>query len=390
MINIKYLELPEHLINEYKTVFKENDGEKKFLFLRKFLKFVEDDFGHYNCYIKYENPSKKNQDEEMKVFNETIRSFLIEMSSIQPKTNSMRKLKSNSYVYIGVGYEFGLFGYPLNEAKAVVNYTTSAQLKSDIGTYRLAHCYEKGCGVKKSDLQAICFYRCSAKLGHIDAMYVYGIILMNGYLGAAIDEKTGWYYLQVAAKKASEYCPYPLFDVGIIYETGSYVDISIDKSYSKELFLRGARLGDPNCKFKLAQCFEFGELLCVKDSKRALNYYEEAANGGHVEAMFFMTTHLKKGTHRLEDKSHKKYFSCIQKAACKMNQQALIKCVESYEKGYGTDQDILMSLLYYKIAVDNGNVNAKERMYSLESEIVGLDKGIDVSSKCPSCFTCTS
>lgn len=99
--------------------------------------------------------------------------------------------------FIGVSHEYGQFGNPIDSEEAYSNYLLSAQLNNDLGTYKLAQCYENGKGTSRNIEKALYFYRCAAKLGLPDALHSYGSILVNGCLGSEVDEKTGLDYLSL-------------------------------------------------------------------------------------------------------------------------------------------------------------------------------------------------
>ncbi len=370
MINKNYMNIPGDLKTEFKQTFTGLDNNGKFIFLKKYVQFIEDDNNSYHCLFLLDNPLKNKENEEfLDEFNKIIHDFLLDMSNIGSNNKDSKHLRGLGFNYIGVGYEFGIFNFPVKPCKAYTNYKISAKLSSDLGTFRLAQCYERGCGTSVCYTQSLCFYRCAAKLGLVDAMHAYGIVLINGYLDADVDIKTGLYYLQNAANNADTLCPYPLFDLGLLYENTEDDNLPQDSSFALDMFKKGADFGDTNCLFRLAQVYEFGQLGCTRDSEKSYSYYEMAAGGGHIEALLYMSTHSTNGTSRILNLRYEDCFLWALRAALKGHAQAAFRCAKSAETGVGVEKDQLFALWLYKIAENMGISDATEKIEEIEGEV---------------------
>merc|ERR1712133_119951 len=198
----------------------------------------------------------------------------------------------------------------------------------------MAQCFEKGCGVPQSNETALSFYRCAAKLGLVDALHTYGIITYHGYVGCPKDQNTGYYYMKVAAKKADKLCPYPLYDLGLFYEQGGReCGVSEDYKYALENFEKGAKLGDPNCKYKLALSYEYGDLELRKNKQKSIEYYKSSLNG-----------------------------------AVKGHPGCAFRCGECAMTGTGTEENILEALFWFEIAQVFGHGDALIKIHELREK----------------------
>ncbi|KAL6122185.1 hypothetical protein NUSPORA_00805 [Nucleospora cyclopteri] len=387
MINSNFLMLPKELQADFEKTFNSGNEKVNFVFLRKYLKFLEDDDKSFNkTYIKH-NPL---EDVENAKFNDklniTVYEFLYKVINTGYSKKDNERLKADAYNYLGVGYEFGVFTLNYNPYKAFNNYTISAQLNSGLGTFRLAQCFERGMGTPISAGRALSFYRCAAKLGLTDGLHAYAMILYNGYVGATKDISTGLYYLKVAAKKANKLCPYPLYDLGLHFEQGDVIELSNDHKYALNLFTKGAKLGDPNSQFKLGQVYEFGDLKQRKNMKKAIDFYKKAAENGHVEAQYMMSELYLVGKSNIIPRSYEKSYQWARFAATKGHSEAAQTCGDCAYTGTGTNKNILDSLWWYKIAEMYGNVESKDKIKNLESQIERQNVGAEVPSSC--CCSC--
>ncbi|ORD94694.1 CHR2 [Enterospora canceri] len=389
MISDKYIVIPEKIRKSHREVFQAQKEKHIFGFLRKFLKWLEDDNKSYNKMVLFENPLKMNDNARYnKEFNQLIHDFLqnVIYKDYSDKKQGKR-FKGEAHTFIGVGYEFGMFTLPKNAQKAYENYNVAAQLSNAMGTFKLAQCFEKGSGVSQSNETALSFYRCAAKLGLVDALHTYGMITYHGFVGSPKDQNTGYYYMKVAAKKADKLCPYPLYDLGLFYESGgNECGVSEDFVYALENFERGAQLGDPNCKFKLAQAYEFGDLKLKKNKSKSLELYKSAAESGSVEAQFYISEcYLSGKTKQLNRNYFKSYKWAIQ-GAIKGHPSCAYKCGESAMTGTGTDANVLDALFWYEIAKVFGHGDADQKIKELNYKINKENVGPEWPEPCCCCL----
>ena len=389
MINDNFFIIPDNIRKKYRDSFKSKKERNIFNFLKLYLKWLESDNESFNRTILCTNPLRmKDNKRYNKEFDLAIIQFLYQTIDKEFKSRKVSKAyKGEAYAYLGVGYEYGVFTLDKNPTKAFESYEISAQLSNAIGTFRLAQCFEKGLGVCVSSEKALSFYRCAAKLGLCEALHLFGLATCQGYVGAVRDENTGYYYLKMAVKKADRLCPYPLYDMGLFYSKGENdCGISEDQKFAIENFEKGAELGDPNCKFRLGQLYEFGDLLCKKNREMAVQYYLEAANAGQIEAQYIISEYYLTGRTNKIEKSYEKSFKWALAGATKGHANCAFKCGESALTGTGTNKNILDALFWFKVAKSYGHADADSKINELEYKIAKMDGGAEVPNTCCYCL----
>ncbi|KAI5168593.1 uncharacterized protein PAEPH01_0259 [Pancytospora epiphaga] len=389
MINTLYLSIPNDLIAEYHSVFQENDDKKIFLFLRKYLRYIECDEGPYNRYFTLRDPvtTKKETKVFMKDFNAAVGKYLghyMKHSNLSAK----KSVKEGEVAcYTGVGHEYGIFGMPLNPKMAFYFYTISAQLNCDIGTFRLAQCYERGLGTHKNLAKAVYFFRCAAKLGLTDGMHVYGMVLAHGYMGAPRDMELGLHFLSLASLKASRIYPYSLFDIGQWYENNSNdANIISDSEYSFEIYYKGTQLNDPNCMHRLGLAYQNGDFGRKVNQSKAFEFYRMAAKQGQIDAQLAVSEIYFNGVGARKKRSPDQSYFWALKAATKGSARAGFILGEYAVRGYGVKQNMLLSLWWFTIASSFGSEEASKKIVELKHEIEKKDSGPFVQPGCCSIF----
>ncbi|ADM11809.2 uncharacterized protein Eint_070450 [Encephalitozoon intestinalis ATCC 50506] len=282
-----------------------------------------------------------------KLLRKSISSHLIQ--ALNPMS------RAEVYYYLGLSYEKGLFGIKRDDRKAFENYIVAAQLGSAVGTFRVAQCYEKGIGKARNIEKAVYFYRCAAKLGLIDAMHTYGVIVLFERMERDCDLKIGYFYLRLAAKKATYTYPYALYDLGRCHEKGKGPDIiSPDDLYAFKLYLKGASLDCPNCQFRVGKCFENGEMGHEKDMRRSIEWYIKAADLGQSDAQTRLSALFLNGLDGVVEKNIKLGFRLGLKAATRENVFAAYLVSECYKQGIGVKKNALLALWWSRIAEEFG------------------------------------
>lgn len=388
-MNHSYFKISDELKMEFHKAFTQDDDEKIFLFFRKLLQYIENDDSPYSVLLCFENPLKDEENAAfMKDFGRICSNFLEERVKNR-SDQSKRHTTGTAMCYLGVAYEYALFGYPLDYESAYEHYLIASQLNNQLGTYKLAQCYEMGKGTDRDTDQALYFYRCAAKLGLTDALHTYGSILSNGYLGAEVDEKTGLHYLSLAAIKADKIYPYPLFDIGKWYETkNGALDVPVDEKYSFGVYLKGANLNDPNCQYRVAKCLENGELKKRKNLSKAIGWYKRAAESGQIDAQLKLFGYYSSGIGKcLKRDLGLSYFWAL-RAGTKGCARAMFYLGEFSMSGSGIRKDILLALWWYTISSSMGSREGAIKMKQTRDEVRKRDAGPQISPKCCGIFYC--
>ena len=379
MINNSLHRLSDDLINEYESVFRSKDENKIFAFLRKYVSFVENDENNYKrLFIQY-NPLKDYDKlrSYMKEFNRKCWNFLCTVESQEPQ-RMMKKtqISGEKACYMGFAYQFGLFGQYIDYRKAYTHYTISSQLNNDLGTFRLAQCYEKGVGTNRNLSKAIHFFRCSAKLGLPDAMHVYGTILLNGLIDSNRDIKTGLHFLSLAYTHASKIYPYALYDFGKWYENKSDLkDASTDEEYAFEVYLKGALLNDSNCSFRIARAYDFGELQQPVNKNKAFEFYQNAANFGQIEAQLYLSEIFFSSVGFKGKRNPEQSYFWALKAATKGDSKAAYILGEYLNRGFGVKESKIKSLWWFMISKELGSKEANMKISEMKKDLKKCDEG---------------
>ncbi len=385
MLNNKYFYLTENLITEYKKVFLNMNNDEIFEFLRKYLKYIESDDECYNRYFILSDPMKtyKKNKEIVDEFNSRIGSYLETMLTNIKEKIEKKSIEGNVTCYLGVAYEYGLFGKPKDYSIAFYYYTISAQLHNSLGTFRLGICYEKGIGTLINYEKAVYFYRCAAKLRLVDGMHVYGTILVNGYLNSVKNVNIGRHFLTSAGFCADKIYPFALFDIGKLYENKKdEKDVLKDLEYARNIYTLGVTLGDPNCMFRLAESYEFGDLLNKCDLKKAFEYYKIAAKSGHVNAQMWMSEFYFHGNQNKNYFNPKKSYMWALCAATKGNGRSAYIIGEYTMNGCGVEKNKLLSLWWYIISTYLGNTDANIKIEELRYQVEREDEGVFHEQSC--------
>lgn len=389
MINKQYLSLGNDLITEYHTLFQGNDDKKSFIFLRKYLKYIESDDEPYHRLFILKSPyaARKENQVFLKEFNETVSRYLEHMMKHGNALGKKNVKEGEVACYLGVAHEYGLFNKPLNLEVAFYYYTISAQLNSNLGTFRLAQCYERGIGTPQHISKAVYFFRCAAKLGLTDGMHVYGSILANGYLGSEKDVELGLHFLSLASLKAGKIYPYSLFDIGRWYEGSTKdTDVLSDDNYSYEIYYKGTQLKDPNCMYRIAQAYETGDLGRKISPGKAFEFYKMAAKYGQVDAQLAVSEIYFNGVGGKKQRNPSQSYFWALKAATKGSGRGAFIVGEYAFRGFGIKQDMLHALWWFTVSSHYGYEDAVKKIIELKHEVNKKDGGPYVQTSCCSLF----
>lgn len=388
MINDIYFHLDDKLYNEFKILKFEKDNDV-FLFLKKYIKYIESD---NECYIRYftqKNPlnDKINNKMLMENFNKKIENYLDQTLKNSKDIIKKKSKEANTTCFLGTAYQYGLFNKPKNYNVAFYYYTISAQLNSVYGTFKLAECYEQGIGTAINQEKAIYFYRCASKLGSSDGMHVYGTILYNGFLNCKKDQDLGRHYLTLAALKAESIYPYSLFDMGKLYENKQNdKEVHTDNEYAIEMYFKGVKLGDPNCMYRIAKAYETGDILNTNDPDKSYEYYKMAAKHGHVAAQIRLSELYFQGkTKKNKSEFYKSYMWALT-AATKGNGRASYLVGEYAMNGCGLNKDKLLALWWFMISSNYGYEGDDLKLNDLKDWVNLKNEGVFEEPGCCKLF----
>ncbi len=298
-------------------------------------------------------------------------------------------------LYIAACYDVG-HGVIPSHKKAFHYYKLAADQGNIQAQVSTAFCYEYGKGVEQSDQQAFYYYQLAAEQGNSIAQALLGRFYTKG---RSVEQsyKEALHYYQLAVEQDNLLaCEY----LAEAYTKGLGVEVSKEKAaFYTERIKQKADVGDALAQIKMGRLFEKGIGLekslessfyyyklaadqgqlqaCVltaqsliegkgvmSSSEKAISYYQIAADAGYVPAQAFLGWYLLKNKLNLELAVH--YLKLVAQTGNEAYKELVAVCrrdlAECFEKGRGVNQSNQNALYYYRLAVDNGDVFAQDRL----------------------------
>lgn len=377
------MNLVDDMTSVFDNVFNAGDDNDKHIFIQKYLRLIEEMSGdNVNIFFTHD-PFKTKENSKICDMDKRCMEYLLEMIKTTKLKLYHNTPSSQAHAFLGIVYEIGAFGIKQNIEKALTFYISASKQNNALGTYRLAECFEKGLGGPKNMTKAMTYYRCAAKLGGIEAMHTYGVILLNGAEGVSKDTATGLVYLKMAVKSANRNYPYPFYDLAKCYDaTNDILEINPDVEYAFYLYHRGAQLGDPNCQYKVATIFDYGEMCKERNLEQAVHWYMSAAEQGQIDAMYHLAHFKYTGVDGILERNYEDAYNLALCAASKGNVDAAFMVAEYIEMGIGIQQDPLHALWWYTIAKYLGCDKAVTKMDQLRKHVNATSKFSTSPSGC--------
>jgi len=205
---------------------------------------------------------------------------------------------------LGIMKQFGM-GTEQNYEQARAFYEKAGQENNGAALYYLGWLYKRGLGIPQDSAQAITLWKKAAALGSKEAAFKAG----KAHLEAWLDESS------------TEHA---------------------EKAY---LYLnQAALLSHTDALYLLGYVQEKG-IGCVKDSPKAIEYYIQAADGGHASAQFKVGQFYER---LLEPEHQMEAFNRYKMAAEQHHWQARIALGHLYREGRGTTRDLNQAFTYLK------------------------------------------
>ena len=164
-------------------------------------------------------------------------------------------------------------GVKKSEENALVWYKKAAEQCDAEAQCALGECYYQARGVEKDDKEARRWYEAAATQGNVTAQY------MTGRLYAALSYNVAavkWY-----TKAAEQECPEAQYELGVCYEAGD--GVGKDEAKAAELYRKAAVQEYAEAQKKLGDCYTHGTGV-AKDLEQAFECYSKAAKQGNARA----------------------------------------------------------------------------------------------------------
>ena len=219
---------------------------------------------------------------------------------------------------LAICYHLGIFGLEKDREKVFQLSSNSAKQGLAEGLVALGDCYKNGIGTEVDEKKAFECYKKAAKKDYTNAIGNLGECYLKG-IGVEQDKGKGVELLEEAADR--DYEP-------AIYELANYyLDIDEDEK-AFNLYKKGKKLGNEKCQTMLGLCYARG-IGTTQDEHKAFKLIQEAAvKYDYGEALFWLS-----------------WF---------------------YEEGIAVAKDHETAEMYYQKALENGYVESKPDVKTLE------------------------
>ncbi|POG65675.1 kinase-like domain-containing protein [Rhizophagus irregularis DAOM 181602=DAOM 197198] len=161
--------------------------------------------------------------------------------------------------------------------------------------------------------------------------------------------------------------------VGECYQLGNGVEKK--EKIAFEHFKRVAKKGHAMGQLKLGTIYDKGIPGIRKNSRKAANWYEKAADNGNNLAKYNLAFMYKDGTGVC--KNYKKAFSLFKQSAENGDPDGMSMLGYCYNNGVGTPIDKMKAFESYQKAVKLGNISAQYNLALMYEAGEGIEKDID-------------
>ncbi len=224
----------------------------------------------------------------------------------------------------------------------------------------LAVYYRDGIGVPKDIKQAVIWWEKAAKQGNVSSQVNLGVCYANGF-GVTSDITKAKYWWDKAAKQGDDIAKKNLESLNKEIEqdhrtpaTKLESNIIPQNDYQKNI--EAAKSGAPIAQLKIGICYQTGNGI-EKNEKKAVEWYEKAANQGNADAQTCLGLCYGMGIGVTEDFSQA--IKWWRKAANQGNAQAQYYMGNCYNHGTGVSVDYTHAALWYQRAAEQGNADAQ-------------------------------
>ena len=259
--------------------------------------------------------------------------------------------------YLGAVYETGN-GLPKNEARAAELYLKSAEQGMQTAQVYLSRCYRDGRGVGKDAGQQVRWLQAALEQGVTNAEFLAGAQydLAECYgsgSGVAQNVRESHRLYELAAEGG--YAP-AYFAVGWAYEYGRG-DIPQDKRKAFEAYLKGAQAEDEACILRLARCYLLG-FGVGRSAVQAKEWYRRSHAPKYADALYAEACDYMSG--RKKAQGEYDVLDAMEAAALQSYPAALKAMGDFHREGsYGAEKDAELAMVWYLLAADQGDMDAK-------------------------------
>lgn len=261
-------------------------------------------------------------------------------------------------------------------------------LKSDKPVYHaqtavvLGYLYAYGCGCKKDEGLTRSWYDYAADQGSVYALENLGLMYATSAVSDA-DYSRAIGYVQKAIDKGRALANNTM---GVIYSKGDEENgVERDDDKALKYYELAAEAGNGIAMSNLAHCYRMG-LGYVKNSAKAIEWYEKAIDNGYREALYKLGNLYYDGNDDLEEDFAKAAEYMERGLTAGLTEGAFELGYMYGAGGYGLDADMEKSVKYYTMAMETGSAIAAYNLgvlYSNGTEGIEQDisKAVDYYEK---------
>lgn len=280
-------------------------------------------------------------------------------------------------ILTAIYYEKGT-GIEQSHQQAFHYYQLAADGGSSLAQVCLGKLYAQGKGIEQSYKEAMHYYLLAAEQGNSLALEYLSEAYAKGWGVDPSEEKAAFYArrrFETLKHEAEKGHPIAQTQLGDLFERGVGTDKSLESAFY--YYKLAADQNYLPALLLLAGCFAIGKGV-EPSLEKAMHYFKRAADQGDVSAQAFYAWHLLKSN--LDDERAVYYLKLVvQQRESHLNlvptcQYDLAKC---FEQGRGIKKSSQNALHYYRLAADNGNEFAQNRLGDayLKGEL-GLKKSV--------------
>ena len=265
---------------------------------------------------------------------------------------------------LGMCHERGL-GFKKSDAEAVKWYRRAAEQGEAIAQNNLGGMYENGCGVEQSNVEAVKWYRKSAEQGFFRAQYNLGEMYYYGRGMEQSDvEAAKWYH-----KSAEQGYINAQNDLGWMYANGRGVEQS--NTEAVKWYRKAAEQGNANAQNDLGRMYVNG--CGVEQSNvEAVKWYRKSAEQGNLHAQFNLGLMYPNG-HGVEQ-SDVEAVRWFRKSAEQGHAGAQFNLGWMYQKGRGVEQSDMEAAKWFRKSAEQGHATAQNWLAWMYREGRGVER----------------
>ena len=227
-----------------------------------------------------------------------------------------------------------------------------------VALFLVGRSYANGKGVPKDLARAVAMMERSAELGYPDAMGFLGQAYLHGGWAVEKNPERGFAWCEKAARIGVVEA---MMNLGLAYEHGIRANASLAVSW----YRKAAEKEDPEALCRLGLLYCHGGLGLQTNYVKGVGCLRQAAEKGHVEAMFFMGDAYRLGW--VSDSDGTAAFAWYLRSAEAGDKDAMYVVALYYADGkFGFQSDRELSLLWLRKAAEAGNERALRKLDEMQ------------------------